>query len=403
MRNAIFGLLGILTIAILGLLLFVTQPWSDYSPLAMNSLFAPDKRVENFRQMERVFPYRTVKAAAAPFSFPRAEQPLEVTYNFNGEQRNLNEFLERVTATGLLVIQNGRIVNEQYFQGADAQSRFTSWSVAKSFVSTLVGMALDEGKIKSIDDPITRYVPSLAGSGYNEVPIRHVLQMASGVKFDEIYGDQFSDINLFFYKTLIFGQRADDVMAEYGRARPSGEVFHYISINTQALGMLLRAVYDKPLDKLLEEKLWQPLGMEGDALWNVDSQGADGVALAFCCLNAQLRDYAKLGQLYLQQGRWQGEQLIPQAWVQEATKPGAAFLEPGASPYDYGQRGYQYQWWVPPNYEREYFAAGVWGQYIYVSEIDNLVITRTSVDPDFRENMAETIAVFRAIRDALRE
>ncbi|MGB1558778.1 MAG: serine hydrolase domain-containing protein, partial [Oceanococcaceae bacterium] len=327
---------------------------------------------------------------------------LPVQYEFDGEQRSLEGFLQKVVGTGLLVIQGDRIVHEQYLNGGSDSSLFTSWSVAKSFVSTLVGMALGDGLIASLDDPISLYVPELLGSGYEGVPIRHVLQMSSGVGFDETYNDRFSDIQQFFVKVFILGQRADDVVPRYGSEAPAGSVFHYISLDTQALGMLLRRVYQRPLVELLSERIWQPLGMEADAFWNVDRDAEGAMEVAFCCLNARLRDYAKLGRLYLNDGVWEGQRLLPEGWVQAATTPGGPHLEPGASPYDYGPRGYGYQWWVPEGYEREYFAAGVWGQYIYVSEPDKLIIVRSSVDQAYRPNMAESIAVFRAIRDALR-
>lgn len=399
---AAFG--GLFLLLVVGLALFATRPWSAYDPLTMNALFDPDHRAANFRHMDAVFPARRIDASPTPHTFPRAERPLDVSYRFDGERRTLDGFLERITATGLLVLENGRIVHERYLNGADADSRLTSWSVAKSFVGTLVGMAAAEGRIDSLDDPITAYVPELAGTGYDGVPIRDVLRMASGVDFEEVYDDRLSDINRFFLKVFLFGWRADEATADYGRVRPPGEVFHYISLNTQALGMLLRAVHDgRPLPGILEEKLWHPLGA-GAAFWNVDRDAAGGTALAFCCLNARLQDYARLGQLYLQEGRWRGERLLPADWVRAATEPDAPFLEPGASPYPYGPRGYGYHWWVPAGYEPgEYFASGVWGQYIYVSEPDDLVIVRTAVDPRYHRNTAESIAVFRAIRDALRE
>ncbi len=392
----------VLILVVTGLGLFATQPWSDYSPLDMNALFAPDTRVDNFRHMERIFPKRPIRAGGQPFVFKRQDRSLDVHYTFDGEERSLDEFLQRVVGTGLLVIKNDRIVHERYMQGSDEESRFTSWSVAKSFISTLVGMAVGDGLIKSLDDPISDYVPELQGSGYDGVPIRHVLQMSSGVDFDETYDNRLSDIQQFFWKVFIFGRRADRVMTDYPKGEPSGTVHHYISIDTQALGMMLRRLYNKPLADLLSERIWQPLGMAGDAFWNIDEASADGMEIAFCCINARLRDYAKLGRLYLNQGNWNGKQLLPKDWVKEATTPGAPHLEPGVSPYDYGPRGYAYQWWVPENYQREYFASGVWGQYIYVSEPDNLIIVRTSVDPAYRPNMAESIVVFRAIRDALR-
>jgi CubicO group peptidase (beta-lactamase class C family) len=382
--------------------LTLTRPWADYSPVGLMTLFDPDVRVENFRSMHRIMPARVVRAPNEPFRFTRAERPLEVGYVYEGEPRTLDEFLDRVSTTGLLVVKDDAIVTERYFRGADAETAFTSWSIAKSFVSTLVGMTLRDGLIASLDDPISRYAPELESSAYAGVSIRHVLQMSSGVDFDERYTRQTSDINLFFGKIFALGRRADDVLFDYGRERPSGEVFHYVSLDTHALGLMLRRIHGKSLAKLLEERIWRPLGMEGDARWNIDADGEDGVEIGFCCLNARLRDFAKLGRLYLEQGRWNGEPLLPESWTVEATRPSSPHLEPGASPYDYGRRGYQYQWWSPESPEGEYFAAGVWGQYVYVSEPDRLIIARASVDPDFRAHMDESIAVFRAIRDALR-
>jgi CubicO group peptidase (beta-lactamase class C family) len=402
MKPALWTGAILLALALATAALLLARPWAEYSPLKLNSLFAPERRVENFRSMERIMPYRVVRAAALPFEFREAPRPLPAHYGFQGERRSLDEFLARVNATGLLVIQDDAVVHERYLLGATRDTRHTSWSVAKSFVATLVAVALQEGRIRSLDEPITDYAPSLRGSAYDGVPIRHVLQMSSGVAFDETYGDRRSDINRLFLKVFALNRRIDRVLHDYGRERPSGALFHYISVDTQALGLMLREIYRRPLAQLLEQKLWQPLGMEGDALWNTDRAADDGIELAFCCLNARLRDYAKLGRLYLEQGRWQGRQLLPEGWVREATTPARADLEPGVSPYDYGPRGYQYQWWVPENYQREYFAAGVWGQYVYVSEPDRLIIVRSSVDPNFRANLPETLAVFRVIRDALR-
>lgn len=387
---------------IVAIALFVLRPWSTYTPLAMNSLFAPEKRLENFRHMDRIFPSRPIAAGDEKFEFNRDERPLALSYLFQEQQHSLDEFLERVSGTGLLIIKNDVIVHERYMNGGSESSNFTSWSVAKSFVSTLVGMALGDGLIQSLDEPISDYVPELKGSGYEGVAIRHVLQMSSGVAFDETYDNRFSDIQQFFVQVFVLGRRADAMMASYAKAMPPGQEHHYASVDTQALGMLLQRLYKKPLATLLSERIWQPLGMEAEAYWNIDQADEEGMEIAFCCINARLRDYAKLGRLYLQQGNWNGEQLLPANWVQEATTPNAPHLEPGASPHGYGPRGYAYQWWVPENYQREYFAAGVWGQFIYVSEPDDLIIVRTSADPNYRDNMAETIAVFRAIRDELK-
>jgi CubicO group peptidase (beta-lactamase class C family) len=387
-------------VAALGLL--VARPWSPHTPLKLLMLFRPHLRVEHFRSMDQILPSRKVRASGEPFHFDRNERPLDVHYTFDGQRRTLDEFLERATATGFLVIKDDVILSERYYRGATEESRFTSWSMAKSFVATLVGMALAEGRLESLDDPISRHVPELEGTAYAGVPIRHVLQMSSGVDFDETYDRQTSDINLFFAKVYGLGRRADAMIADYGRYRPSGEVFHYVSLNTQVLGLMLRRLHGRTLSELLEERIWRPLGMEADAYFSVDASGGDGAELAFCCLNARLRDFAKLGRLYLRGGDWNGKRLLPAEWIPEATRPSAPHLQPGRSPHGYGMRGYQYQWWSPSEPDGEYFAAGVWGQYVYVSEPDRLIIARTSVDPRFRAHSDESIVVFRAIRDALR-
>lgn len=398
-------LLALLLIAIpvVGALLLF-KPWSEHNVLGLFLLFEPDQRISNFQNMENIYPTRRVRAGEEHFQFTRADQPdaLPDAFEFKGKPVSSNEFLERSVTTGIMLIQSDQLLHEAYFHDANADTRFTSWSVAKSFVSTLIGIALKENKIASLEEPITRYVPELKGSAYDGVPIKHVLQMSSGVEFDETYSAQFSDIQLFFWQVYGLGRSADAVMADYDSAKPSGQEMHYASIDTQALGMLLSRVYDQNLTTLLQEKIWQPLGMEQDAIWAVDGEGADAMEIAFCCLSITVRDYAKLGRLYLNQGIWQGQQILPSNWVKEATRPGAPHLEPGASPHDYGPRGYQYQWWMPADYEDEYMAVGIWGQYIYVSEPDNLIIVKTSVDPDFTPNVAENIAFFRGVRDHLR-
>ena len=402
MRRRLLAALGLIGLAGVLALLGLLRPWATYNPIKLNTMFAEDQRVAHFRAMEGLMPYRVVDAADRPFQFDAAPAAIVDQYSYAGETRRLDDFLTRVDATGLLVIQDDRIVHEQYRLGASETTRHTSWSVAKSFVATLVGVALREGRIASLDDPMDRYAPSLTGSVYEGVPIRHVLEMSSGIDFDETYNSRRSDIQMLFVKLFAFRQRLPEVLHDYDRARPSGSHFHYASIETQALGQLLSELYDQPLSKLLEDKLWQPLGMAGQAYWNTDRMGEQGMELAFCCLNAQLRDYAKLGRLYLQQGQWQGRALLPDGWVPMATTPPRQDMQPGQSDYAYGPRGYGLHWWIPADAQREYFAAGVWGQYIYVSEPDRLIIVRSSVDPAYRANMDESIGVFRAIRDGLR-
>lgn len=392
--------LFIAALASLGALLLYLRPGVDHSPWTMLRLFHADVRVENFRNMDHVFPSRTLPASTRPQAFARQDATLPATYLFNGEQRHIGDFLTRTESTGLLVLHNGAVVHEEYRLGADAQSRFTSWSVAKSVVATLVGIAVKEGSIRSLDDTVASYVPGYAGSAWAPVTVRDLLRMASGIEFDETYDAQFSDIQRVFHKVYVLGRPVDDAIRDYPAAaneQPPGTRFHYISIDTQVLANVLRHATGRTLTDYASEKLWQPLGMQDDARWSVDGEGTE---LAYCCLNTTLRDYAKLGQLYLQNGNWQGQALLPSDWVSESTQRSEPWLAAGtAQP----ERGYGYHWWVPPAADGEFFANGIWGQVIWVDARRGVVIVRTAVDPAFQANTAEMIAAMRGIARGLED
>jgi CubicO group peptidase (beta-lactamase class C family) len=369
------------------------QPWSAHSPSAMTKLFSPEVRVENHRNMKRIFPWRDIAASPAPVAFPKAEKPLLAEFQYEGSTKKLDEFLQRTQTTSLVVIKNGTIVSEKYFQGADEKSQFTSWSVAKSFLSTMVALAMKDGLIKSLDDTAEQYVPELKGKPYGPVTIRQLLQMSSGIKFDETYANKLSDINMLFYRVFLAGASINDVMTGYERDVPAGTRFQYVSSDSQVLSWVLTKASGMSLSKYIQTRLWAPLGMESGAYWSIEREG--GAEVAYCCLNATARDYAKLGQLHLDQGKWKGQQFLPEGWVKEATRPSQDYLKPEASALKL--RGYQYQWWVPAGYDGEYFANGVWGQMIWVSEKTNTVIVKTSVDKEYRVHLPETFAVMRAI------
>lgn len=367
------------------------RPWSPYSPSVMTTLLHPDYRLQNFRSMENVFPYRIVSASSEPFVFARGEGSLPPSFAHEGQIISTAEFLQRTETTGLTVLHNGVQVLENYYQAANASDRFTSWSVAKSVVGMLTAIAVERGDINSIDDPVKNYVQELDGKAWGEVPVRDLLRMASGIRFSEIYDEQLSDINMLFYRTFLLGAPVRDVIADLPAARPPGEAFHYISPNTQILAWVLESATGKPVSEYAADALWQPLGMQDEAIWSLDQSG---VELGFCCLNITLRDYAKLGQLYLQQGVWRNRQLLPAGWVREATRRPEAWLAAGNG---YPERGYGYHLWVPKDPDQEYFFNGVWGQTVWVSEKHQVVIAKTSVDPLFREHMAEVISFMRAV------
>ncbi len=405
--NRIWKAIVILFLVLLGLVLVTLAKTNPGKMWKIYTFFDEDIRVENFRHVERIFPANPIRRSGPKYEFERDIRKLTDEYEFGGEKRSIEEFLAHTVTTGFLVVKNDRIVSERYFHGANEETHFTSMSVAKSFVSALVGIAIDEGLIESVDRPITDYVPKLKGSGYDGVPIKHVLQMSSGVKFNEVYDDLFSDINLLFYKVFGLGQPMDDYMAGLGSEGPSGETSYYRSCDTQALGMLISEVTGKSVSAYLEEKIWGRIGMEYDAFWSTDDHETE---IAFGFLNATLRDYAKFGMLYLHNGSYNGEQIVSKEWAKKSVTPDNPNLQPGEKPEGFetfGTFGYQYQWWIPDEPDGEFMALGVWGQYIYVYPKENLVIVKTSVDPDFEANEyehdEEAMAIFRSISEFLSE
>ncbi|WP_421723428.1 serine hydrolase domain-containing protein [Bauldia sp.] len=387
-RFTLWGVGGLLVIALAGFL------WLRNSPYwAGITLFAENYRVENFRGMDQVFPYRTVARTGDVWAFGENPVPLPVTYDHDGEQKDLAEFLDRTVTTGLLVVRDGEIVHEEYRLGADETSPFTSWSMAKSVVSALIGIAVAEGDIDSIQDPIGKYVPSLTGTAYENVPIEDVLTMSSGVAFNEDYDDPLSDVNMLFID-FPMGTPLNETIAGLEKAREPGVFNDYISADTIALGLVLEGATGVPANEYLETRLWGPMGAEADAFWSVSR--SDEV-IPLCCLNATLRDYARFGRLYLEGGARDGAQIVPADWVEQSVNPTAAHLQPGDNPASSWTFGYGYKWWVPEDPQGDFLAIGIWGQYIYVDPARDIVIVKTSADPEFDANDHESVAAFRSI------
>lgn len=271
------------------------------------------------------------------------------------------EYLEDNKTVAFLIIKNDTIQYEKYFKGYDEESIVPSFSMAKSVTSILIGCAIDEGLIKSIDEPITIYIPELKKNGFEKVTIKHLLQMTSGIKFNESYVNPFGDAASFYY-----GRNLRKNISRMKMAWDSGMEFEYVSGNTQLLGLVLeRALKDKTITQYLQEKLWTPLGMEYDASWSIDKK-KNGLEKTFCCLNARARDFAKIGRLYKNKGNWNGRQIVSEKWVEESTKLDTTN---GSASY------YQYQWWLP-NPGKDFMAQGILGQFIYVNPEKDLVIVR---------------------------
>ncbi|MCC5964818.1 MAG: serine hydrolase [Natronohydrobacter sp.] len=386
-------------LGILALLIFAGFLWLRQSPYwAGITLFAKDYRVENFRDMDRVFPSRPVLRSGPVWEFDRDLRSLPDAYAFAGAERDLAAFLDRTVTTGLLVVHRGAIIHEEYRLGAVETSPFTSWSMAKSVISALIGIAVEEGHIASIRDPIGVYVPALDGTPYGAVPIEDALTMSSGIAFDEDYARAMSDINMLFIRAMAMGQPQVDMLAGLERVRDPGTFNDYVSSDTMALGLVLEVATGMPVAEYLESRLWGPLGAEADAFWSIDRQGQE---FALCCLNATLRDYARFGRLYLDGGAREGVQIVPADWVAASVTPEAAHLQPGDNPASSWTFGYGYKWWIPEDPQGDFAAIGVWGQYIYVDPGREVIIVKTSADPDFDENDHETLAAFRVIAQAV--
>ncbi|GAW33969.1 6-aminohexanoate-dimer hydrolase [Roseovarius sp. A-2] len=358
----------------------ITRLW------AVNTLFDADRIVANFSNMNRAFLTLPVPRGDLPVS-PLPEGP-QMTL-----PEDVETWISERSVTSLLVLHKGRIVHERYFQGTKAQDRRISWSVAKSFLSTLIGIALAEGQIGSLEDPVTRYAQQLQGSAYDGTTVRQLLQMTSGLEFDEDYLDYDSDINR-MGRVLALGGTMDGFAADLtARAAPPGTRWKYISIDTHALAMVLRGATGRDLPALLSEHIIQPMGFEAEPYYLSDGEG---VAFSLGGLNVTTRDYARFGLMVEQMGRYRGQQIVPEDWIKASTTPSAPTPE--------GALQYGYQWWMPEDAQAgEVFGHGIYGQYIYIDRARDAVIVVTSADRGFREPGVKTgnIAMLRRIAAAL--
>ena len=363
----------------------------------VNRLFDEVYIVENFQGMTEILEFTTVHHGDDVWEFTEAEGELPESFSFGDDTVNIEEYLERTGTLGMVVVRDGAIVHEQYALGSTDATQHISWSVAKSFTSALVGIAVDEGHIESIMDPVTKYVPSLEASGYDGVPIKHVLEMSSGVKFDEDYADFDSDINR-MGRLLAFNTSIEDFVLSLENELESGTVNRYVSMDTQVLGLLLREATGQSVTSYLEEKIWKPMGAEADWYWNVD---VNEMELTFGFLNAVLRDYARFGMLYLNLGKRGDEQIVPEQWVKDSIVPDGEHLEPSDDLTDAEGLGYAYQWWIPAQSDGDYLAIGVYNQFIYVNPKLNVVIAKNSANHRYLEEdyISEPmhIEMFRAI------
>ena len=380
---------------------FIIFNWDGIQRLkTVNTLFDEDKIVQNFSNMDAAFLHQDLNGSPAPFIFPKDPQPLPETVAINGQARNLTKLLADLDTTGLVIVKDGKIIHESYGKGTAQSDKRISWSVAKSFMSGLYGQAIESGAIKSLDDKVEDYAPSLKGSAYEGATIRNVLNMTSGITFNEDYMDPKSDIND-MGRILGLGGSMDEYTAGLkDQDVPAGTRWNYVSIDTHVAAMVLRVATGKTLHELFNETYSAHLGFEQAPYYLTDGEN---VAFALGGLNLSTRDYAKFGQMFLQGGEFNGTQVIPANWVKASTVHSAPSMS------DRGV-GYGYQWWIPmpqegPN-KGDYTAAGIYGQYIYVNPARGIVIAKNAADREFAypqdgygHSMNVNMDMFRSLAD----
>lgn len=341
---------------------------------------------------DELFESRRVSRGNEVRPLPRAPAEPSIRYTYGGQPSTVDDFLARNRTTGLLIVQNGRILVERYQYDREPSHRMASFSMAKTIVAMLVGIAVADGKIRSLDDPAETYVPALEGSPYGETPIRHLLTMSSGVKFSETYSG-FDDVATLTRLSLLHQSEggAATVQPFTTRERPGGQRFSYSSAETQVLGLVLRGATGETLADYASRKLWQPMGAEADASWLVDRGGYE---TAFASFNATLRDYARLGILLADDGMREGRAIIPSSWVRAATTPSAPQFFPGMTG---GVFGYGYQTWIIDAKEREFFLRGLRGQGIYVAPRWKIVMVHTAVRNVGVPDVAETLSLWNGV------
>lgn len=356
----------------------------------------------SFRSMDEIFWTRPVPRSGTVYELSRFSELLDFRYVYEGEELHFRDYGGRTSTTGLIVLRGDEILHEEYRQGAVPESRFVSFSSAKVIASTLVGVALGDGLIEDLNDPVTRYIPELGGSGYEGVPIRTLLQMSSGVAFVEKYNALDSEL-IQLFNIVSAGGALKEKQRTAKREREPGQAFHYSSNDAQLLGWLLSNASGETVASYMAKRLWGPLGAERDGYWVIDQDRPDGMEAVFMGFNATLRDYGRFGLLMAYDGVWRGERILPEGWVAEATIPNCPHLDYGqlhpSSPF-----GFQYQWWSDPGEDHSFMSHGGWGQLILVNPALDLVMVKLSNWPRlwvFSDEF-ETYAVFKALEEVVR-
>jgi CubicO group peptidase (beta-lactamase class C family) len=392
--------IGLIAVLIFLAIMFGPNAWRLYK---VTHLFDKNSISYNFINMKEFFPTSTpIKASEDPYIFKKRDDfIMPDSYEFEGEEKQIIESIDYFNTDGLMILKDGEVHYENYWNENKETSRHIIWSVSKSFLSALVGIALNEGLIEDINDPVIKYLKDFKGTGYEGVSIKNLLQMSSGIEFNEDYGDPDSDINRYGRVTAT-GTSQREFAKTLKNSREPGTYNHYISLDSQMLGMLVAEVSNMSVKEYLHEKIWSKIGMQDDAFYLTDKQE---VEMSLGGLNVTLRDMAKFGQLYLNNGKWNGNQIVPFEWVANSTTPLDIHVQPNAGDeFSSDAWGYGYQWWVPGPEVSDYTAHGIYNQFIYINPQSNVVIAKTSSNYNFVDERQYTkdahIAIFRTIAES---
>jgi CubicO group peptidase (beta-lactamase class C family) len=371
------------------------QPGYLYRYFVWGARFPFSSRSDDYKS----YGYHTIDKAPTAYQFAPGKPdsvPETVQYDDGGrvKQVALSELLSSTGTHAFIVIRDNQVLYENYFNGFARDSLCTAWSVSKSVTSALVGIAISEGYIKSLDDPITNYLPELKDQGFDAITIRNLVTMGSGFRYriGFLPWDEF--VLAGYYPDLRQLLLSDLTIME-----PPGQSFHYNNFNTELIGLILQRTTHRQPSQYLEEKIWKQIGMEYPATWSIDSE-EDDFELTPILLNARAIDLAKFGQLYLNGGSWDGQQIIPRRWVEESTAPDPNDHRPWETFSRWQDNGgyYKYFWWGVSQGKDDYsyMGIGTYGQFIFVSPRTKVVIVRTAdkdgIDPPYWREVFQNIA-----------
>jgi CubicO group peptidase (beta-lactamase class C family) len=351
--------------------------------------------VGTYSHYDKLRPMRTVARPAVPSVLKRAAEEVVPVYHYDGRQKAIGDYLDTHPVTGLLIARGDTILFEHYRYARSDQDRLLSNSMAKTITALLVGIAISEGAIRSIDDTAATYVPELAGTEYGATPLRALLHMSSGVAFRERTYQHDDDV-IKLHRALL-GNTAVGAIAALRqfntRDAPPSTRFAYASSETEVLGLVVSRAVHMTLADYLATRIWQKLGAESDAAWAIDPTGQE---VAYCCFIATLRDWARLGLMLANDGAWNGQQIVPRQWLLDATAVQQSNYLRNTIAQSWG---YGYQVWILPGERRMFLLLGISGQGLFVDPESKLIMVQTAVrklpvgDPKSPEAMALWYAV----------